>query len=309
MAFTVAVCGLGNIGRYALEAVETAPDCHCLGVLRRKESLGKDPFSLRGVPDFASVDELVSSAGRPDVVLVCSPSRNVPDTASDFLRQGFCTVDSFDIHTRMAEVVNSLDEAARAGKAVAVTAAGWDPGTDSVLRALFEAMVPTGTSFTNFGRGRSMGHSVAARAISGVADATSITIPLGGGRHSRLVYVVLEQGASLESVTAAIKADPYFAHDPLEVREVTQEAMPFVADASHGVLLERVGASGMASNQHLTFDMRINNPALTAQVMVSCARAAARMRAIAHYGARTLIDIPPVALLPGDRMDNIARLV
>lgn len=49
------------------------------------------------------------------------------------------------------------------------------------MRALFEAMAPVGVTFTNFGRGRSMGHSVAARAIAGVADATSITIPLGGG--------------------------------------------------------------------------------------------------------------------------------
>ena len=36
------------------------------------------------------------------------------------------------------------------------------------------------------------------------------------------------------------RADPYFAHDPLDVREVTADEMPFVADASHGVLLERL---------------------------------------------------------------------
>ena len=309
MCFTAAVCGLGNIGRYCVEALQAQSDCRCLGVIRRKESIGKNPLDLRGVPEFASMDELAAAMGRPDVVLVASPSREVPHTAADLLRQGFCTVDSFDIHDRMAEVVSRLDQAAEEGKAIAVTAAGWDPGTDSVLRALFEAMVPTGVTFTNFGRGRSMGHSVAARAIAGVADATSITIPLGGGRHSRLVYVVLEEGADFETVQASIKADPYFAHDPLEVRAVSQAELPRVADASHGVLMERVGASGMTSNQHLSFDMRINNPALTAQVMVSCARAAVRMKEGGHSGAFTLIDIPPVALLPGERMDNIVRLV
>ena len=309
MVINVAVAGLGNIGRYAIEALETAPDCKCLGVIRRKASLGTDTLALRGVPEFASMDDLTAQAGRPDVVLVCGPSRSVPEMAPVLLRQGFCTVDSFDIHDRMTEVVSTLDEAAKAGQTVAITAAGWDPGTDSVLRALFEAMVPAGTSFTNFGRGRSMGHSVAARALPGVADATSITIPLGGGRHSRLVYVVLEQGATLEEVTATIKADPYFAHDPLDVRAVSKEQLPFVADASHGVLMERVGASGLTSNQHLQFDMRINNPALTAQVMVSCVRAAVRMRAAGAVGALTLIDIPPVHLLPGERMANVARLV
>lgn len=177
------------------------------------------------------------------------------------------------------------------------------------MRALFEAMVPVGTTFTNFGRGRSMGHSVAARALPGVADATSITIPLGGGRHSRLVYVVLEEGAAFEDVHAAIKADPYFAHDPLEVRQVTQEELPRVADASHGVLMERLGASGLTANQHLTFDMRIDNPALTAQVLVSSARAAVRLAQAGRPGAYTLIDVPPVLLLPGERMANIGRLV
>ena len=43
------------------------------------------------------------------------------------------------------------------------------------------------------------------------------------------------------------------------------------------VLLERLGASGRTSNQHLSFDLRITNPALTAQVLVAAARAAARM--------------------------------
>ena len=59
-----------------------------------------------------------------------------------------------------------------------------------------------------------------------MADATSITIPLGGGRHSRLVYVVLEEGATFGAVKAAIQADPYFSRDPLDVRRVTRTGCP-----------------------------------------------------------------------------------
>lgn len=309
MEFSAAVYGLGNIGRFAVEALEAAPDARCLGVVRRRESLGRVPHALRGVSEFASLEDLTAAAGKPDVVLVCTPSRQVPDVAGRLLASGFNTVDSFDIHDRILDTVRQLDQAAHAGQAVGITAAGWDPGTDSVLRALFEAMVPTGTTFTNFGRGRSMGHSVAVRALRGVADATAITIPDGGGRHSRLVYVTLENGARFDDVREAIQADPYFAHDPLEVRQVTAQEMPFVADASHGVLLERAGASGLTSNQHLSFDMRINNPALTAQVLVSAARAAVRWNHDGRSGAFTLLDIPPVALLPGDRLANLGRLV
>lgn len=304
--FTVAVYGLGNIGRYAIEAIEAAPDCRCLGVVRRRESLGKRPLDLRGLPDFPDMDGLVAAVGKPDVVIVCGPSRNVPKDIKALSDHGFNTVDSFDIHTEISGLVRTMGEVTAKNNTVSITAAGWDPGTDSVLRALFEAMAPSGTTFTNFGRGRSMGHSVAARSIRGVKDATSITIPVGGGRHSRLVYVLLEDGENFDDVRARIKADDYFAHDDLEVREVQSEMeLALTADHSHGVLMERIGASGLTSNQHLTFDMRINNPALTAQILVSCARAAMRL----EPGCYTLIDIPVVKLLAGEREAHIARLV
>ncbi|MDO5483495.1 MAG: diaminopimelate dehydrogenase, partial [Desulfovibrionaceae bacterium] len=279
----IAVHSFGNIGCRVVEAALSAPDCQCLGVIRRADSLGSRSHDLRGLPEFASLEDLVAAQGRPDVIALCGPSRSIPDTAEAFLRQGYNCVDSFDVHTDIPANVTRLDAAAKSGNSVSITAAGWDPGTDSVLRALFEAMVPRGTTFTNFGRGRSMGHSVAARAIKGVADAVSITIPMGGGRHSRLVYVVLENGENLDDVTARIKADDYFSHDPLDVRQCRDsQELAFVADQSHGVLMERTGASGMADNQILKFDMRINNPALTAQVLVSCARAATRLQPGCH---------------------------
>jgi diaminopimelate dehydrogenase len=51
--------------------------------------------------------------------------------------------------------------------------------------------------------------------------------------------------------------------------------------------------------------MRINNPALTAQIMVSCARATMRQQP----GCYTMIELPMIDLLPGDRDSLIAHLV
>ncbi len=305
-AISVIVHGLGNIGKHVIESLETAPDMQCTGVVRRKASLGTQTHDLRDIPDFADISSLIAAQGMPQVAIICGPSRSVPETAEQYLAAGIHTVDSFDIHSEITTLVPRLEAKAKAAQRVAVTAAGWDPGTDSVLRALFEAMAPVGTTFTNFGRGRSMGHSVAARAITGVADATSITIPTGDGRHSRLVYVLPEKGVSPEAITRSISEDAYFSHDPLDVRFVTSaEELAAVADNSHGVLMERIGASGTRSNQRFTFDMRIDNPALTAQVLVSSARATTRLAA----GCYTLIDIPPVMLLAGERMQHVARLV
>ena len=298
--------GLGNVGKKVLQALETSPDMRCIGVLRQASSIGTRPHDLRGVPEFSDLDGLIRKAGKPVAAILCGPSRKVPEDAARCLAAGLHTADSFDMHSEIPALVAKLDAAAKASGKAAVTAAGWDPGTDSVLRALFEAMAPVGATFTNFGRGRSMGHSVAARAVAGVADAVSITIPLGGRRHSRLVYALPAPNAAQNAIRKDIAADPYFSPDPLEVRFVSsQEELHAVADDSHGVLMECTGASGFSSNQQFRFDMRIDNPALTAQVLVASARAAARLAP----GCYTLIDIPPVALLPGERMANVARLV
>ena len=48
-----------------------------------------------------------------------------------------------------------------------------------MVHALLEAMVPKGITYTNFGPGMSMGHTVAVKAIEGVKAALSMTIPLG----------------------------------------------------------------------------------------------------------------------------------
>ena len=305
-SISVVIHGLGNIGKNVIHSLETAPDMECLGVVRGKASLGTKKIDLRGLEDFESLEALVKAKGQPQAAIICSPSRLVPEDARRYLAAGLHTIDSFDIHEQIPSVVENLGAAAAKAGRVSITAAGWDPGTDSVMRALFEIMVPVGTTFTNFGRGRSMGHSAAARALEGVADAVSLTIPLGGGRHSRLVYILPKEDARPEAIRAALAADDYFAHDPLEVRFVADQAeMATVADNSHGVLMEHIGSSGQASNQRLSFDMRIDNPALTGQILVSAARAATRLAP----GCYTMLDIPLVAMLPGERMRQLARLV
>ena len=130
-----------------------------------------------------------------------------------------------------------------------------------------QSLAPKGLSYTNFGPGMSMGHSVCVRSKAGVKNALSMTIPLGEGIHRRMVYVELEEGAKLEEVAAAIKADPYFASDETHVFQV--ESVDDVRDMGHGVNLVRKGVSGKTQNQRLEFNMSINNPALTGQVLVN----------------------------------------
>ena len=264
-----AVVGYGNIGRYALEAIEAAPDFEVAGIIRRNPQAPlPEPFRSYPVTDHLEKLEAV-----------------------------------FDIHSQIADLRRTLDVEARRHDAVSVVAAGWDPGSDSVVRALLQAIVPEGITYTDFGPGMSMGHTVAVKAIEGVRSALSMTIPMGTGVHRRMVYVEIEDGYDFDTVADAIRRDDYFVHD--ETHVVRVDSVEALKDVGHGVHLTRKGVSGVTHNQRISFDMQINNPALTGQILVAAARAAMRLQP----GAYTMIEIPPVDLLPGDRDAWIGRIV
>ena len=293
-----AVVGYGNIGHYTVEALEAAPDFEIAGIVRRQGDKDK-PAELA---PYAVVDDIIKLSD-VDVAILAAPTRACPAYAEKIVALGINTVDSFDIHTEILNYrAKQMENCKKAGK-VSVISAGWDPGSDSIVRVLMQSLAPKGLTYTNFGPGMSMGHSVCVRGKKGVKNALSVTIPLGEGIHRRMVYVELEDGATLEQVTAEVKADPYFAHDETHVFAVS--SVDEVRDMGHGVNLVRKGVSGKTQNQHFEFNMSINNPALTAQVLANVARASMRLAP----GCYTMPEIPVIDMLPGTREEVVATLV
>lgn len=296
----VAIVGYGNVGKYTLEAVQAAPDMDLVGIVRRSGAAGEQPKELAGIPIVTDIKDLPGVQG----ALLSVPTRSVPEYAAKYLAMGINTVDSYDIHgENLGNLRQTLGPIAKAAGAVSVISAGWDPGTDSMLRGMLEFMAPRGLTYTNFGPGMSMGHTVAVKAIKGVKKALSVTIPAGMGIHKRAVYIELEPGFEFEAVAHAIKTDEYFLKDETKVHLV--ESVDSLIDMGHGVLMERKGVSGATDNQIFKFDMRINNPALTAQVMVASVRAAARQQP----GCYTMLEIPIIDFLLGERDAIVRRMV
>lgn len=293
-----AIVGYGNIGHYTLQALEAAPDFEIAGIVRRNGAENK-PEELANYPVVKDIKELENV----DVAILATPTRKVEEYAKEILAMGINTVDSFDIHTQITSLRRSLNESAQVGNAVSIISAGWDPGSDSIVRTLLEAIAPKGITYTNFGPGMSMGHTVAVKAIEGVKAALSMTIPTGTGIHRRMVYIEVEEGYEYEKVAAAIKADAYFVNDETHVIQVP--CVDDLLDMGHGVNLTRKGVSGKTQNQLFEFNMRINNPALTAQVLVCVARASMKQKP----GCYTMVEIPVIDLLYGDRETLISHLV
>lgn len=292
-----AIVGYGNIGKYVLEALRNSPDFEVAGVVRRNPA--EQAVELAGI----DVADDIKKLKEVDVAVLCTPTRSVEKYAKEILALGINTVDSFDIHGGIVDLRRELDAVAKANNSVSVISAGWDPGSDSVVRALLEACAPKGITYTNFGPGMSMGHTVAVKAIEGVKAALSMTIPLGTGVHRRMVYIEVADGHDFKTVAEKIKNDDYFVHDETHVFQVP--SVEDLKDMGHGVNLVRKGVSGATQNQLFEFNMKINNPALTAQILVAVARASFRQQP----GAYTMIELPMIDLLHGDRDALIKKLV
>ena len=292
----IAVVGFGNIGKAVCDTLTVTEDMELCGIVRRTAAEGETCNGIKVAGD-------IKKLGGVDVAILCGPSRKVPEMAEKYLQMGINTVDSFDIHGDIWDLKVRLDGIAKANKACSIISTGMDPGADSIIRALFLALTPKGITYTNFGPGMSMGHTVAVKAVAGVKAAMSMTIPAGAGTHNRMVYVEIEPGSDFSAIAEKIKNDPYFINDNTKV--ILVDNVNDLLDVGHASNIVRKGGSGMTCNQLLEFTMKINNPALTSQMLVSCARASMRQ----PPGCYTVIELPPINLLSGGDEQAIRALV
>jgi diaminopimelate dehydrogenase len=296
----VVLVGFGSVGKEVICSVNDAPDMEMAGIIVRKPDKMESIKTETGLPVAMDITRLENV----NVAILAIPSRSVPVVAPTLLEQGISTVDCYDIHGEsLLDLYSVLEESAVKGGVAAMTGAGWDPGTDSIFRGVFELIAPKGITYTNFGPGISMGHTVAIKKIPGVKDAISLTLPIGHGLHKRAVYVVLKEGFDINDIRRRIFEDEYFQKDNTTVEPV--EEIDSILDLGHGVRMERKGASGKTYNQRMSFEMTVMNPAATAQVMVSAARGVVRQKP----GCYTLLDIPIADCLPGDHKSILKRLV
>ena len=294
----IAVVGFGNVGKEAMEAVLASSDMVMAGIVEVPQLVLALKGKIHDFPVVSNAEEL----GKVDVAIIAAGSRCICQIAPYYLERGINTVDAFDIHgDSIIKLRNELEPLAKKNNAVAIIAAGWDPGTNSLARMIMEAIAPKGMTYTNYGPGMSMGHTVAVKAIEGVDDAIALTIPEGNGIHRRLVYVKLKQGYDFNEVKEAIKEDAYFIKDTTHVFCV--DDVEVLKDTGHGVHIERKGVSGTTHNQRMEFIMSVTNPAVTAQIMVSAARASLKQTP----GCYTLLEIPPIDYFNIGRDEAILR--
>ena len=306
----IGILGYGNLGRGALLAVQQNPDMELVGVFTRR-----DPKTISCTAPVYRENELLSMKDKIDVLILCGGSATDLPQQSPAWAEHFHIVDSFDNHSKIPEHFDACDKAARETNHIALISTGWDPGLFSMMRVLFEAVLPQGQGYTFWGKGVSQGHSDAIRRVAGVQDARQYTVPVEsaleqvragsnpvlstGDKHKRVCYVVAQEGADKARIEQEIKTMPaYFADYDTTVHFITQEEL--LRDHSgipHGGFVIHTAVTGQANKQKMEFSLALDsNPEFTASVLVACARAVMRLAEKQEFGAKTILDIPPAWL-------------
>lgn len=323
MTTRVGIYGYGNLGRGIECAVNSSNDMELVAVFTRR-----DPSTLKIASKnvaVVNVKDVASYQDKIDVMIICGGSATDLPEQTPNLAKLFNVIDSFDTHAKIPEHFANVDKAAKANGHIALISAGWDPGMFSLNRLYANAILPNGKDYTFWGKGVSQGHSDAIRRIKGVADAKQYTCPVQSAldavrsgsnpelttrqKHTRLCYVVLEEGADAKAVESEIKNMPnYFADYDTTVNFISQEELN--RDHSgihHGGFVIRSGSTG-ANNEHkhiIEYSLKLDsNPEFTASVIAAYTRAIARLHKEGAVGCKTVFDIAPAYLSPlsGDEL-------
>jgi len=313
----IGIVGYGNLGRGVESGIRQNPDMELVAFFTRR-----DPSSLSTKSPHIPVvvyNDMKAYIGKIDVMVLCGGSATDLALQTPEIVKMFNTVDSFDTHSRIPEFFKVVDEAARTSGHTGIISVGWDPGMFSIARVYSNCILPEGKDYTFWGPGVSQGHSDAVRRISGVRNAIQYTLPVDSAiaavrngenpglttrqKHTRVCYVVPEEGADQKVIEEKIKSMPaYFDEYDTTVHFITAaEFEKSHGRMNHGGFVFRSGVTGENGiNKHIIeYSLRLDsNPEFTSSALLAYARAAFRLSGKSDFGAKTVFDVAPALLSP-----------
>lgn len=323
----IGIYGYGNLGRGVEYCAAQNSDTEVFGVFTRR-----DPKAVKtalGAKVYSAGDAL-KYKDDIDVMIICGGSATDLPKITPMLAKDFSVVDSFDTHPKIPEHFKAVDSAAKEGGTLALISAGWDPGMFSLNRIYAESILPSGKTYTFWGKGVSQGHSDAVRRIEGVLDARQYTIPKESAlslvrsgenpelttrdKHLRECFVVAKDGADRERIENEIKNMPdYFADYDTVVHFISAKEMAKNhSELPHGGFVIRSGKTGKKNLHSHTIEYRLtldSNPEFTAGVLIAAARAVYKKKNRGETGCITLFDVAPADLSPDTAEDIIKKLL
>lgn len=313
----IGIYGYGNLARGVEKAIKKNDDLSLVAVFTRRDP--KTVVIDTPTAKVESINDVEKYVNEIDVMVICGGSATDLPTQTPFLAKYFNVIDSFDTHANVPTHFSNVDASANASKHVAIISVGWDPGMFSLNRCIMSAVLPDGKDYTFWGKGVSQGHSDAIRRINGVVDARQYTCPVESAleavrsgsnpelttrqKHTRLCYVVAEDGADKARIEKEIKEMPnYFADYDTTVNFISLEELKKNHNGiPHGGFVIRTGETSEGVKHVIEYSLKLDsNPEFTGSVLAAYARAAYRLSKRNDFGCKTVFDIAPKDLVTVD---------
>lgn len=294
----IAIFGYGRLGK-AVEKFAGEKDVEIFGIFSRRNLISEYSNAVYPLESFEKM------AKNFDVGIVTESSFS-DKTLMQNLTCRVNTVDCFDNHLQMEKHLQIIGDNALKNNKTCFVGCGWDPGIFSIIRCLYESL-PKGQTTTFWGEGVSFGHTNALKSIDGVLDAVQYTVPkqlpyelsLRGvfidndarNTHRRVCYVLPKPTADrVKIVNTIINMDSYFNGYETDIHFVNSEEFEkYKNDFSH----KGVVTHNCINNANATFSLKMqNNAFLTANIMLSYAKANYLYQKSGIVGAFTPLDIP-----------------
>lgn len=311
----IGIAGYGNLGKGVELAIRQNEDMELVGVFTRRA-----PETVKllteGIPVY-HMDAVPDMQDKIDVMIICGGSATDLPKQTPELAKYFNVIDSFDTHARIPEHFANVDKACKESGHLALISLGWDPGLFSLNRLYAESILPSGKTYTFWGKGVSQGHSDAIRRVEGVKKGIQYTVPVDAAmdavrsgsqpelstreKHERVCFVVAEEGADKEKISDTIKSmKNYFDEYNTTVNFISEEEFDAQHNTMpHGGFVMRSGKTGDGEKTHqmIEYSLKLeSNPEFTASVLVAYARALSRLKAEGAVGCKTAFDIAPAYL-------------
>ena len=313
----IGIAGYGNLGKGVELAIRQNDDMELVGVFTRRDPATVS-LATEGVKAY-KMEDAKNMKDDIDVMILCGGSATDLPEQTPELAKYFNVIDSFDTHANIPQHFSAVDAACKENGTLGIISVGWDPGLFSLNRIYAESILPSGKTYTFWGKGVSQGHSDAIRRIKGVKRGIQYTVPVESAmdqvragkqpelttreKHTRECFVVAEEGADLKQIEQDIKTmKNYFDEYDTTVNFITEEEFDAVHNKMpHGGFVMRSGMTGDGEQTHqmIEYSLKLeSNPEFTSSVLIAYARAAARLTKEGVNGCKTVFDIAPAYLSP-----------
>lgn len=308
----VAIWGYGNLGHAVEESLVRTQNVELVCIFSHRNSVTSPHSTV-----IENTKNILGYKDKLDLICICSGSYSSAYDDILYLSKYFDTISSFDTHSLIPEIYQKLKSITTSNNTFSILSVGWDPGLFSCARTVFYSFLQT-TPYCFWGKGTSLGHTEAAKSVSGVKDALSVTIPIHGATslakqgiappkplHKRLVYVLPETTANTTQLAKQIKSIPnYFAGERTTVRFVSKVELDNLKSLSHA------GNVICMSDDDTLLELNAkmaSNPSFTAKIMTAYVRVKSRLKQKYGCGAFTPLHFSPIDLSPESELDTIKK--